>query len=206
MTPKDVARAVALAEGRLRLNPDLHDSLHTLIDRALLAEHARADELQGAAEHGAKMHCRGTMTPPDTLRLDWLETHGVEIGISTKPEGSRVARWYRGEGYGDTIRAAIDAAMEQMEAGDSTKLALLFSNDWLRERIAADPDDDPEAGPALGPAPAPIPLLVQLRERIDEYAELDGEDDCATEQAVYLAELVVQHSEAILAALAARPA
>lgn len=86
---------------------------------------------------------------PDTMRLDWLETHGVEIGVSAKPEGSRFARWYRGQGYGDTIRAAIDAAMEQMEAEDSTKLALLFSNDWLRERIATDPDDDPQAGPAV---------------------------------------------------------
>lgn len=90
-------------------------------------------------------------TPPnsDKTRLDWLELHGVEIGVSAHPEGSRFARWYRGQGYGDTIRAAIDAAMEQMEAEDSTKLALLFSNDWLRERIASDPDDDPTAGKAV---------------------------------------------------------
>lgn len=85
----------------------------------------------------------------DRSRLDWMELHGVEIGVSARPEGSRFARWYRGQGYGDTIRAAIDAAMEQMEAEDSTKLALLFSNDWLRERIASDPDDDPQAGPAV---------------------------------------------------------
>lgn len=53
--------------------------------------------------------------PTDTQRLDWMQSHKVEVIQSMTREW--VVDIYGGpDAYGDTLRAAIDAAIDAMQA------------------------------------------------------------------------------------------
>ncbi len=121
--------------------------------------------------------------------------------------GDMRARWValiRKQGWGDQFDGDIQNIDDAIAALSAEPLPVVVCG---CETCPEAEYDNAEAGMVCNTCGEEMRELgVELKALIDGYAELHGEDDCATEQAVYLAEYLVEHSKAIVAAISTQVA